>query len=180
MQISFRPLTYSDLPLLHRWLNDPEVVRWWEGDDVSWDAVVRDYGPTSNEPTEHWIASVEDEPIGWIQCYAAVDYGAEDEVQHWWRAGVDRTAAGIDYLIGEADTRGRGWGTAMIRTFVTDIVFGRHPEWSQACASPLAANKASVRALEKAGFGRAGTFEDSHGQAVVMAIDRQENLWSSG
>lgn len=173
MRINFRPLAETDLPLLHRWLNDPDVIRWWEGDDVSWDAVVRDYGPTSDEPTEHWLASVDDGPFGWIQCYAAADYADEDEVRQWWGVGADRSAAGIDYLIGEPDARGQGLGTVMIRSFVTDIVFGRHPDWSQACASPFAANIASVRALEKAGFGRVGTFENGDQcLAVVMAIDR--------
>jgi hypothetical protein len=37
--IGFRPVVAGDLPRLHRWLNDPEVVRWWEGDDVSWTGV---------------------------------------------------------------------------------------------------------------------------------------------
>ncbi len=27
--ISFRPLRYSDLRLMHRWLNAPHVARWW-------------------------------------------------------------------------------------------------------------------------------------------------------
>ena len=174
MEITFQPLTSRDLPLLHRWLNDPDVIRWWEGDDVSFDAVVRDYDPVSAEPVEHWIASVDGRPTGWIQCYAAVDFADEDETLQWWHAGVDRTAAGIDYLIGAAADRGRGVGTAMIRAFVTDVVFGRHPSWTQACASPFAANTASVRALEKAGFRRVGTFEEAQGPAEVLVIDRLE------
>lgn len=174
MDIRFRRLTDDDLPLLHRWLNDPGVVRWWEGDDVSWDAIVRDYGATSDDRTEHWIATVEGQPVGWIGCYAAADYAEEDEVRHWRVLGVDRTAAGIDYLIGDPTARGHGLGTAMIRRFVEEVVFGRHPDWSQACASPVAANIASVRALEKAGFVRLGSFEDKHGSAVLMTRRRTE------
>ena len=41
--LRLRPLTDDDLPVLHAWLNEPGVVWWWEGDDVSWEAVVRDY-----------------------------------------------------------------------------------------------------------------------------------------
>jgi hypothetical protein len=44
VDVTFRRLVDDDLPLLHRWLNEPGVVRWWEDDDVSWDGVVRDYG----------------------------------------------------------------------------------------------------------------------------------------
>lgn len=172
MDLGFRPLTDDDLPLLHRWLNEPGVVRWWEGDDVSWDAVVRDYGTASPEPTEHWLAVCAGRPVGWIQCYATAAYPDEDEVASWWSLGVDRTAAGIDYLVGDPSERGRGRGSEMIRRFVTEVVFGRHPDWTQVCASPLAANLASVRALEKAGFARLGTFEDQHGPAVLLAMAR--------
>ncbi len=68
MGVVFRRLTDHDLPMLHRWLNEPGVVRWWEGEDVSWDAVVRDYGSANEEPTEHWIAVVDGRDVGWIQC----------------------------------------------------------------------------------------------------------------
>lgn len=148
MEVTFRRLVDDDLPMLHRWLNDPAVVEWWEGDDVSWDAVVCDYGSPAADATEFWIASSDGSDVGWIQCYPAVDEPEESEP--WFALGVDRTAAGIDYLIGEAAYRGRGLGSAMIRTFVTDVVFGLHPQWSQACAAPQADNVASWRALEKA------------------------------
>ena len=170
--MKFRRLVDDDLPLLHRWLNDPGVVRWWEGDDVSMDAVVRDYGSTSTDPTEHWIASSDGENIGWIQCYAIADYPDEDEVQQWRRLGVDETCAGIDYLIADPVRRGQGRGTAMIRAFVRDIVFGRHPGWTQVGASPVVANIASWRALEKAGFRAAGEFDDPHGRCRLMLADR--------
>ena len=171
MNLRFRRLTEQDLPVLHRWLNEPGVVRWWEGEDVSWEAVVRDYGPSSG-PTEHWIAADGDRDIGWIQCYAAADYAEEDETRAWFALGVDRTAGGIDYLVGEPADRGRGVGTALIRAFVDEVVFDHHPEWTQACASPYAANVASWRALEKAGFRYAGSFDGDDGECRLMVRDR--------
>ena len=170
MEVSFRRLADEDLPMLHRWLNEPGVVRWWEGDDVSWDAVARDYGPANPDPTEHWIASVDGRDVGWIQCYAAAD--EPEECEPWWALGVDRDAAGIDYLVGDPADRGSGIGAAMIRAFVVDVVFGLHPQWSQACAAPYAANTASWRALERAGFRFVGTVEDDDGPCRLMAIDR--------
>jgi RimJ/RimL family protein N-acetyltransferase len=169
VELTFAPLTEGDLPLLHRWLNDPEVVRWWEGDDVSWDAVVRDHWE-SDEPTEHWIASAAGRPVGWIQCYAAADYPEEGDP--WAELGADRTAAGIDYLIGQAGDRGRGVGTAVIRAFVAEVVFGRHPAWTQVCAAPDVGNVASWRALEKAGFRALGTVPGKCGPGRLMVLDR--------
>lgn len=171
MPLEFRRLTDDDLPLLHGWLNEPGVVEWWEGDDVSWDGVVRDYGSACTDPVAHFLALDDRTPIGWIQCWATADNPDEAEVQHWWRLGVPPTAGGIDYLVGEPAHRGRGIGAAMIRAFTFDVVFPTHP-WTHVCASPLAANVASCRALEKAGFTDAGTFDDELGPCRLMVAVR--------
>ncbi len=171
--MDFRPLTDADLPLMHRWLNEPGVVEWWEGEDVSWEAVCDDYGEDHGDPVEHWLALDDQrEPIGWIQCYAIADFPDEDEVRAWYQLGVPEAAAGIDYLIGEPSARGKGWGSRMIDAFVTNIVFGRHPGWDPVCASPYEANIASWRAMEKAGFSHAGTFDDPAGPCRLMARHR--------
>ena len=171
-EVTFRPLVDKDLRLLHRWLTEPGVVRWWEGDDVSWDAVVRDYGSGSPDPTEHWIAQAGGRDIGWIQCYATASYPEESEVQHWWKLGVARTAGGIDYLIGEPSERGKGMGSAMIAAFVPHVL-ARHRHWSHLGASPFTDNVASWRALEKAGFRFAGSFTDHPGSCRLMLLDRR-------
>ncbi len=168
--VGFRRLVEEDLPLMHRWLDEPGVVRWWEGDDVSWDAVVRDYGRDAGDGTEHWIASLGERPVGWVQCYPVE--ASPEEAEQWWPLGVDRAAAGIDFLVGEPADRGRGVGSAMVRAFVRQVVFGGHPGWSQAAAAPLEANVASWRTLERAGFRLLGTVEDDHGPARLMVLDR--------
>ena len=157
---------------MHEWLNEPGVVRWWEGEDVSWPAVVREYGPANTESTEHWIAEIDGEPVGWIQCWPVLD--GLDESEPWFALGVERTAAGIDYLVGATDRRGLGLGSAMIELFVSQVVFGRHQDWTQACASPYSANVASVRALAKAGFSQAGivTYPDDDGPCTLMVKNR--------
>jgi len=172
VELTFRPLTDDDLPLLHRWLNDPGVVRWWEGDDVSWDGVVRDYGGGGDGPEEHYIAVAGGRPVGWIQCGGVSNW--PEEYESWRSLGVDDAAAGIDYLVGDPDARGGGLGSAMIRTFVDEVVFGRHPEWTQAGADPHVDNVASWRALEKAGFRFLGEVPSEHGPGRLMVIDRAD------
>ena len=172
LRVTFHRLAEDDLPMLHRWLNEPGVVEWWEGEDVSWDAVVRDYRTQRDDSTEHWIASVNGRDVGWIQCYLAAD--DPDETDAWWALGVDRKAAGIDYLIGDRSDRGHGMGSAVIRAFVIDVVFGQHPEWTQACAGPFAANVASCRALEKAGLRFVGQIDDDEGPCRLMVATRED------
>ena len=167
--IGFRALEERDLELLHRWLNEPGVVAWWEGEDVSREAVTRD-DIDSDDRTEHWICQVDGVDVGWIQCYAATVFPEESEP--WFEIGVDRSAAGIDYLIGEASMRGSGLGASMIHSFVHDVVFARHLDWTQACAAPFAANEGSWRALQKAGFRRVGVTQEDAGPCNVMVLDR--------
>lgn len=170
LDVAFRQLTDDDLLLLHRWLNEPGVVRWWEGDDVSWEGVVREYGSANDDPGEHWLALVGGEPVGWIQCYAWADHAHEEEATAHFDLGVDPSAAGIDYLIGDPARRGRRLGSTMIRAFVDEVVFGMHPGWTQASAGPYVANEASWRALLHAGFRVLG---DHTADAIrVMVKDR--------
>lgn len=133
MTITFRRTTDDDLPLLHEWLNDPGVVEWWEGDDVSWDAVVRDYGSGRNDGTDHFLVLLDGRPVGWIQT---------------WTPDDTADTIGIDYFIGEPADRGRGVGAEMIRAFVDSELAG----WRRITADPEQANLASVGALRKAGF----------------------------
>ncbi|MGY6501774.1 MAG: GNAT family N-acetyltransferase [Acidimicrobiales bacterium] len=170
MRVTFRPSRRSDLPMLHRWLNDPAVVEWWEGDDVSWDAVTRDYGPDRDDGTEQYIAVVDGRDVGWIQCYAVES--SDDEREAWRAWGIGAGSAAIDYLLGESVERGRGVGAAMIRAFVDQVVFGLHPHWSTAAACPYAANVPSCRALEKAGFRFVGIVDDDDGPCRLMARER--------
>ncbi len=171
MEVTFRRMTDGDLGLLHQWLNEPGVVRWWEGDDVSWEGVVGDYGFDHTDPyLEHWLGLVDGEPVGWIQCYAGIH--EPEEFAPLFALGLDHDAAGIDYLIGEPARRHQGLGSAMIGAFVRDIVFGMHPGWTQACAAPHEANAPSLRALEKAGFRFLGAVTDADGVGHLMVIDR--------
>lgn len=170
VDITFRSMTSDDLVTMHRWLNEPGIVRWWEGQDVSLDGVHRHYGSPATPSTEHWIAMSDGEDMGWLQCYLAADN--PDETEDWWDFDVHETAAGIDYFVAEPALRGRGVGAAMIRSFAHDIVLGRHPAWSQVCAGPFAANTASCRALSNAGFRHLGTIDDDSGPCELYALDR--------
>ncbi len=169
--ITFRPVVAGDLTMLHRWLNDPAVVRWWEGDDVSWAGVIESYGDTSRDPEDHYIALHRSRPFGWIQCCALAD--VPEDAEFFAPLGLDDSAASIDYLIGEPQDRGHGLGTAMVAAFIADVVFGQHPAWTQICVAPQEANEASWRTLAAVGFRRIGTLQDDRfGPCQAMLLDR--------
>lgn len=152
--IHLRPLRRTEFELLGRWLAEPLVAKWWNH-DTNAAAVERDYGPAvdGREPASVLIAEIETRPFGLIQHYpiaAYPDYLGELAAV----CRVPEGAVSIDYLIGSADHRGWGLGTRMIATCVKRI-------WTE-CSEVVAVivpvhveNRASWRALERAGFSRA-------------------------
>lgn len=180
-EFTFRLLVDDDLELMHTWLNEPGVVRWWEGDDVTPNGVWSTYSPNrpgalaGTDSTENWLGLIDGEPTGWICCWPVLE-GLE-ESKPWFPLGVEETAAGIDYLVGAPVERGKGIGSAMIRSFALDIVFGQHPWFTQAAAGPYTENVASCRALEKAGFIFRGSVThpgEAHNPCSLMVMDRPE------
>jgi RimJ/RimL family protein N-acetyltransferase len=147
MDLLFRPMTRDDLPLVHEWHQRPHVVRWWTV-RKTFEEVEEHYLPTieGTEPTDHYIALLEDEPVGMIQSYQVSDYPD-------WEAltGVGPSVAGIDLFIADEALTGRGIGTEMIRRFVDEVVFAE-PATTACVADPDVQNLASMRAFEKAGF----------------------------
>ena len=149
--MTIRPLSREDFPLLQRWLAMPHVQAWWGTEPVTPADIERKYGPRADgtDPTRVFVIEVAGQPIGIIQCYRHQDYA------DWDRAVGIPAAAGIDYLIGEPEQCGRGLGTAAITRLVPHV-FCLYPEIGAIVAVPQAANYASRRALEKAGFSLVG------------------------
>lgn len=156
--ISYRALRPADFPLLGRWLAQPHVARWWNH-ETSPEAVERDFGPTARgeEPNEDLLVHVDGEPVALVQrswLRDDPDYLAELTAV----ATVPEGALTIDYLIGDAERTGRGLGPEIIR-FVVERTWREHPGARAIVVAVHADNRASWRALEKSGFGRAGTGE---------------------
>lgn len=148
-RIGFRRMAMGDLPLMHRWLQEPHVLEWWWGGIApSYEAVAEKYGPRirGEEPTDPYILLSTDRPIGYIQTYMIRDYPEYAAV-----VGADDGAAGVDLFIGETDYLHKGFGCHSLRAFLRDIVFGAGDATS-CIIGPSEANRIAIRAYEKAGF----------------------------
>lgn len=142
----------DDLPMLSRWLEQPHVREWWVDADADPGAVEEKYGPhiEGTDPTEMFVICAMGQPVGLMQRYRIADY---PEWAHTLSMIDDATtAAGIDYLIGEPEAVNRGFGTEAIRAFIPAIYDRWHV--SAVLVSVQQANRASWRALERAGFTR--------------------------
>lgn len=151
--ISFTPIGRDDFALLARWLAAPHVARWWN-DDPSLAAIECDYGGCvdGTEPAEVYIASDGQTAIGLIQRFRFSAYPEYvDQLAHI--VAVPGSAVSIDYLIGPVEALGKGLGSAMIAAFVARI-WEDYPDTPAIIVPVQADNRASWRALERAGFQR--------------------------
>ncbi|MER6174333.1 GNAT family N-acetyltransferase [Streptosporangium sp. NPDC001681] len=151
--VTWRRLTEQDFPLLREWLQQPHVARWWHH-ETSPEAVARDFGPAARgeEPSEDLLVLLDGRPLGLVQRSRYADY-PEYIAELAAIVAVPEGAMSIDYLIGDPAQVGRGLGTLMIRT-VIERTWAEFPAASCVLVPVSAANRASWRALEKAGLRR--------------------------
>ena len=151
--IAWQPLTAGDLPLLARWLREPQVARWWNHEHTA-EAVERDFGASARgeEPGEDLVVSLDGHPVGLLQRSTIGDY-PEDVAEYAAVVDVPDGAVQLDYLIGDASLRGRGLGSRIIAMAVQST-WRDYPAAPAVLVAVVAANIASWRALEKAGLRR--------------------------
>jgi aminoglycoside 6'-N-acetyltransferase len=155
----FRPMSKADLALIRRWLQTPEVRRWWGDPDEQYELVSSDL---AHPDMDQFIVSRERRPFAYIQCYALST----------WNQGFGAEPAqtrGIDQFIGEPDLIGRGHGSNFIRQFVDGLLQNGTP---RVVTDPDPANARAVRAYEKAGFQRGRLVETPDGTALLMIRHR--------
>ncbi len=153
--VSFRALERSDLGDLATWLADPSVRRWWK-EDADPAAVASRYGPVldGSDPTEVFVVEIDHRPAGIFQRYRiALTPTWHTTLQAAVPELLGVPTAGIDYLIGVPDLRHRGYGTAAITQF-SDELFTDLAEVATIIVNVQQENRASWRALERAGFHR--------------------------
>ena len=153
---------------MHAWLQREHVRRWWR-EDETYEDVVEHYLPAieGREPTDLYLIVLGTRSIGFIQTYLVSDNPE-------WAALVQAGAgvAGVDLFIADEELTGQGLGTAVLHRFVCEIVFAA-PSTRACVADPDAANAASIRAFEKAGFHRVRDYLDpGDGQThTLMRLD---------
>ena len=166
-EFSFRPLTQSDLPRLHEWLNRAHVAEWWD-EQRDLEYVLEAYGADLSSPViRMFFAYLDDEPVGYIQVYRVM--GADPE---WWTEETDPGARGIDQFLANAEQLGQGLGSSMVRQFVASLF--ADPEVTQVQTDPSPRNPRAIRACEKAGFRRVGEVSTPDGPALLMRVTRAE------
>ena len=151
-----------DLPLIHRWMNDPAVARYWDlaGPIERTSAhLAEQRALTHSEP---YLARLAGRPIGYWELYRA----AEDRLAAYYPAQTDDL--GIHLLIGEPDLRGVGLGATLLAALCDAI---QRESGCRIVAEPDERNVASVRAFVSAGFRVSATIDLPEKRATLVIRD---------
>jgi aminoglycoside 6'-N-acetyltransferase len=151
----FRPMTADDLPLVQRWLALPHVREWWGDPDEQYALVSGDL----DEPAmDQFIVSASGNSFGYLQCYDLTG----------WNTGFGpqpHRTRGIDLFIGEPGMIELGHGSALIRSFVDDLLVKGLP---RVVTDPDPDNGRAVRAYQKAGFEKDRMVDTPDGPSLLM------------
>ncbi|MGW5432576.1 GNAT family N-acetyltransferase [Streptomyces sp. NPDC004059] len=156
----------EDLPLIHRWMNDPAVAEFWKL-----------AGPR-NRTEDHLRAQLDGDGRS-MPCLGMLD-GTPMSYWEIYRADLDPLArhypvrpqdTGIHLLVGDAADRGRGLGSSLLRA-VADLILDRRPGCARVVAEPDLGNTPSVAAFLSAGFRYADEVDLPGKRAALMIRDR--------
>ncbi len=170
-----RPMETTDLEMVHRWLNNPEVMPFWQGRDI----------PRSQEwVREHYTPMIEG--TGSTRCFLIeANDGAADDHPIGFMLGTRRPGADGVAVVAALATRTReppywshGYGTDAVRTFLGHL-FG---DWKvqRVFLVTFAFNDRAIRCYEKAGLKREGVLRESEYvegrwcDGLMMSILEQE------
>ncbi|MEO1050983.1 MAG: GNAT family N-acetyltransferase [Bacteroidota bacterium] len=139
-QITFRPATVDDIPLLRHWDQQPHVILSDPNDDWEWEEEI----PNDEDWREQLIAELDRKPIGFMQimdCYL--------DPQKYWGAVAPHTMA-LDIWIGEATELNKGYGSEMMKIAIRKCF--NHYKAKVILLDPLASNMDAHRFYERLGF----------------------------
>ncbi|WP_420997398.1 GNAT family N-acetyltransferase [Cupriavidus sp. 30B13] len=156
----------QDLPLLHRWMNDPDVAYFWQedGDEARHRAYLQ--GLLDDPHMLPLIAAFDGQPFGYFEVYWAKEnriapfYDAHDHDRGW------------HVLIGEPAFRGKPFLTAWFPA-IQHYQFLDDARTQRIVGEPRADHARQIANLDKAGFSKIKEFDFPHKRAMLVMLLRE-------
>jgi RimJ/RimL family protein N-acetyltransferase len=146
--VTLRPVQESDLPIMRRWFDDPETMKFWGNPRpfITEQAFEQDLNGRFSRFEEAGYFTIV-EPAG--QPVGRIDYEDVDERSR---------SASLGILIGEADARGKRYGSDAIKTLLLHLFRDRNLH--RVDLTVLARNERAIRAYRRIGFVDEGVHRD--------------------
>jgi aminoglycoside 6'-N-acetyltransferase len=171
-EISFRPLTASDLPMLTVWLAEPHVRAFYQKTPATLADVALEYGPAirGEEPTICHLASHGGVPFAYLQCYRNADY------PEW----VDTIAVAegicVDLFIGDPAYLRRGFGRAALAGYLRHVAFPHFAGEARAYIGHELSNMRALQCSEAVGFRPLRPFQENGIETMLLVIEKAEAM----
>lgn len=153
---TFQAVEAEDLPLLARWLNDLQVLRWY--DDPDYIDTLEDQLEESRVRMQ--LVLHEGAPIAYVQ-----DYDIHGWPDHHL-AYLPQGSRGMDTFIGRGEWMGAGHGTRYLRQLCAQLFTEGAPALG---IDPHPDNAQALRAYQKIGFAEDGRVASQWGDVVLMS-----------
>ena len=147
----YKPVSESDLLLIHEWLDRPHIAEWIHGQGLQ-NTLNGLKKFISGQPTSgtYWIAYLEGEPFAFL--ISAHRNATEPELESV--SVVGNHIVGIDIFIGDVNMTGKGLGTKLIK----DFLLSNFKDATDFLIDPEASNSRAIHVYEKVGFRIVGEF----------------------
>lgn len=155
-KLLLRPLGNEDIALFKKWLYTSHVARWYH-DPLDW---INEVENRNDEFSflHHFVVELEEKLIGFCQYYEYCHSGED------WHGNTDIDGTySIDYLIGDIEYLGKGFGKRMVQLLIDKIKLQNNAK--RIIVQPEPENKASCNTLLSCGF-----FFDTENELYIMEI----------
>ena len=165
VRVLLRPMTEDDWDILLRWNNDPEILYFSDGEDISSQSLerVQQIYRRVSQKAFCFIIEVDDVPVGecWLQ---------QMNLNRILEKYPEKDCRRIDLMIGEKTLWGQGLGTDVIGTLTR---FGFEVEKADFvfCCGVADYNPRSLRAFEKNGYHIEAKIEEPPGNKARFSYD---------
>lgn len=156
----------TDLPLFHRWMNDPRVSAIWdEAGDLGRHRAYLE-GLEADPHMLPLIGTVDGVAFAYFEVY----WAKENRIAPFYDAGdYDR---GWHVLVGEDAFRGRAYVATWLPSLM-HYIFLDDPRTMRIVGEPRADHRQQLRNLERSGFARVSTFDFPHKRAALVMLLRE-------
>jgi RimJ/RimL family protein N-acetyltransferase len=162
-----RPLDPNrDLDVVHSWMNDPEVARYWR---KPWPRVRIASYLSQQRRSPHldpYLGVLDGVPMSYWELYRA---DLDPLAQYYAARQYD---AGVHFLLGPAESRGRGLAVDLLHT-VSTWLLDADPRSTRVVGEPDVNNRRVIRVCELAGFRRIMDLDLPDKRAALMVRDRE-------
>lgn len=165
LAIVLRPMTEDDWDILLRWNNDPSILYYVEGDNVSSRTLeeIQSIYRSVAQQAFCFIIEYDGEPIGecWLQ-----NINLDRILQKYPHADCRR----IDLMIGQKELWGRGIGTSVIRLLTTFAFEQEQADFVFGC-DVADYNLASQKAFQRVGYQMSENIQQAPEAKAQYCID---------